>query len=68
MNVDGKTFTMLQNPQAMRLKKAGFINDRRQFINQPTPEQIDQALEPEQGNGGVGGFLSGILGGGGEGN
>lgn len=56
MNTDGRTYTMLQNPQAMRLKKAGFIDDRRQFIKQPTQEEIDQALESE-------GFLSGIFGG-----
>lgn len=56
MNTDGKTFTLLQNPQAMRLKKAGFIDGRRQFIKQPTQEEIDQALESE-------GFFAGLLGG-----
>lgn len=55
MNTDGKTFTLLQNPQAMRLKKAGFIGDRRQFIKQPTQEEIDKALESE-------GFFAGIFG------
>jgi hypothetical protein len=24
LNTDGKTFTLLENPQAMRLKKAGY--------------------------------------------
>lgn len=46
MNTDGKTFTLLKNPQAMRLKKAGFIQDRK-FVKQPTPEEIEQALEAE---------------------
>jgi hypothetical protein len=27
----------------MRLKKAGFINDRRIFIKQPTAEDLEQA-------------------------
>jgi hypothetical protein len=43
MNTDGRTFTLLDNPVAMRLKKAGFINDRRIFIKQPTVEELDQA-------------------------
>lgn len=46
MNTDGKTFTLLSNPQAMRLKKAGFI-ENRQFVTQPTPEEIEQALESD---------------------
>lgn len=58
MNTDGKTFTLLQNPQAMRLKKAGYIDDRRSFIKQPTQDEIDEALQKsEEGN-----FLSGIFG------
>jgi hypothetical protein len=32
MNTDGRTYTMLQNPQAMRLKKAGFIQDRQESL------------------------------------
>ena len=37
----------------MRLKKAGFISDDRKFIKQPTPEQIEDALEaPASGDGG----------------
>lgn len=43
MNTDGRTYTLLENPQAMRLKDAGFIEGRR-FIKQPTPEEIDEAL------------------------
>lgn len=45
LNVDGKGFTLLANPQAMRLKKAGLIADKR-FIRQPTQEELDTALEP----------------------
>lgn len=61
MNTDGKTFTLLQNPQAMRLKKAGFLRDR-QFVKQPTAEELAQALEPEEGEGFVGALQS-LLGG-----
>ena len=46
VNADGIGFTLLENPQAMRLKKAGFIKGRK-FVTQPTQEQIDAALEPE---------------------
>jgi hypothetical protein len=46
MNTDGKTFTLLQNAQAMRLKKAGFIKER-QFVTQPSAEEIESALEVE---------------------
>ena len=57
LNEDGKGFTLLANPQAMRLKKAGFISDDRKFIKQPTQDQLDNALEPEMG----GGFLDRLL-------
>lgn len=43
MNTDGETFTLLQNPQAMRLKEAGYIKDRR-FVTQPTKDVIEDAL------------------------
>ena len=56
MNEDGKGFTLLENPQAMRLKMAGFIKDKK-FIKQPTQQEIDDALEA----GGIG-FLEGIFG------
>ena len=46
MNTDEKTFTLLENPQAMRLKKAGFIEGRR-FIKQPTEEELQNAMEAE---------------------
>jgi hypothetical protein len=48
MNADEKTFTLLENAQAMRLKNQGFIEGRR-FVKQPTTEQIDAALEAEEG-------------------
>lgn len=44
LNTDGRTFTLLQNPQAMRLKKAGYIEDRK-FVIQPSQDVIDDALE-----------------------
>lgn len=44
LNTDGRTFTLLQNPQAMRLKQAGYIEDRK-FVIQPSKEVIDEALE-----------------------
>jgi hypothetical protein len=59
LNEDGRGFTLLANPQAMRLKKAGFISDDRKFIKQPTQEQLVNALEPEAGSG----FLDRLLGG-----
>jgi hypothetical protein len=61
MNTDGKTFTLLQNAQAMRLKKAGFIKDR-QFVTQPSAEEIEKALEVE-GEGLAGALQSLIRGG-----
>jgi len=62
LNVDGKGFTLLQNPQAMRLKKAGFIKDR-QFIKQPTEQELDDALVADGPS--LGDAISGFLGGGG---
>lgn len=59
LNTDGKTFTLLQNPQAMRLKKAGYIDDRK-FIIQPTQVVIDEALEGEKG---LGDTIKGFFGG-----
>jgi hypothetical protein len=44
--VDGKGFTLLANPQAMRLKNQGLIKDK-QFIRQPTKEELDAALVSE---------------------
>jgi len=62
MNTDGKTYTLLENPQAMRLKKAGFIKNR-QFITQPTQEDLEAALPVESEGGGIGGAIQGLFGG-----
>jgi hypothetical protein len=56
LNEDGKGFTLLKNPQAMRLKKAGFIKDKK-FVKQPTQQEIDDALEADGP-----GFFEGIFG------
>ena len=51
LNENGKGFTLLENPQAMRLKEAGFINDKKQFIKQPTQQELEDALvAPESPN------------------
>lgn len=62
LNTDGRSFTLLQNPQAMRLKKAGYIEDRK-FVIQPSQQVIDEALESE---GGLGDAIKGFFGGKGE--
>jgi len=59
MNTDGKTFTLLSNPQAMRLKQSGFIEGRK-FTKQPTEEEIEAALEASE-EAAAGGFLGGIM-------
>lgn len=46
LNEDGRGFSLLANPQAMRLKKAGLIENKK-FIRQPTQEELDAALSPE---------------------
>lgn len=43
-NADGDGFTVLENPQAMRLKKLGYIKNRK-FVTQPTEEVIAENLE-----------------------
>jgi hypothetical protein len=50
VNANGQGFTLLENPQAMRLKQAGFIKDKK-FIKQPTKEEIDNALTAPEGPG-----------------
>lgn len=67
LNTDGVTFTLLQNPQAMRLKDAGYIDDQRRFIIQPSKEVIEDALVAKDGSGeGLGGAIKGFFGGGGN--
>ena len=46
LNTDGETFTLLESPQAMRLKEAGFIQGRK-FVRQPTDEELEKALTRE---------------------
>jgi hypothetical protein len=57
LNTDGRTYTLLQNPQAMRLKDAGFIKDRV-FVTQPTSDELEKALAPQEG-----GLFKGFFGG-----
>ena len=59
MNADGEGFTLLSNPQAMRLKDAGYIKDRR-FVKQPTKDVINAALEAPESDGV--GFFKGLFG------
>jgi len=62
MNSDGENFTLLKSPQAMRLKKAGYIKDRR-FVTMPTQEVLDEALEAPEESGGIGAIFKGLFGG-----
>ena len=48
MNEDGRGFSLLENPQAMRLKEAGLIKDKK-FVRQPTEEELEAALTPPDG-------------------
>ena len=61
LNSDGESFTLLNAPQAMRLKKAGYIKDKR-FVTQPTQEVIDEALEAPEESSGLGSIFKGIFG------
>lgn len=58
LNADGETFSLLKGAQAMRLKKAGYIKDKR-FVTQPTQETIDAAYDAPEGEG-LGALLGGI--------
>ena len=49
LNEDGKGFTLLENPQAMRLKEQGLINKNKQFTRQPTEEELQAALPAPDG-------------------
>ena len=62
LNEDGEGFTLLQNAQAMRLKEAGYIKDRR-FVKQPTKEGIDQAWLSPPAEGEGGGLFKSLFGG-----
>ena len=66
LNTDGRTFTLLENPQAMRLKKAGFIEDRK-FVKQPTKEELADALVLPDDESGFTGLVKELFGGGGGG-
>jgi hypothetical protein len=58
LNSDGETFSLLKGAQAMRLKKSGYIKDRR-FVTQPTKEVIEAALEADESSPGA--FLGGVV-------
>jgi len=59
-SVEANAYTLLENPQAMRLKKAGYIEGKK-FIKPVTQEIIDQAAEDPNG-GGVFGAIKGLAG------
>lgn len=63
LNSDGESFTLLKGAQAMRLKKMGYIKDKR-FVTQPTKQVIDAALEADEDGPGafIGGIVKGVLG------
>jgi len=65
LNTDGETFTLLSNPQAMRLKEQGYISKKeKKFIKQPTQEVLDATLNAPEGEGGFfGGLVKGVFGG-----
>jgi len=47
----------------MRLKKAGYIKDKK-FVTMPSQEVMDEALSPpEEEGGGIGSVFKGIFGG-----
>lgn len=51
LNADGVDYTLLDAPQAMRLKNAGYIDGNKKFITQPPQEAIDEALEASENSG-----------------
>lgn len=59
LNSDGESYTLLDGAQAMRLKKQGYIKDRR-FVTQPAQEILDETLNAPEGEG-IGGFVGGIV-------
>lgn len=65
LNADGENYTLLKGAQAMRLKKAGYIKDKK-FVTQPSQEVIDQAYDAPEGSGPgafFGGLVKGVFGG-----
>jgi len=46
-NEDGKDVTILDKAQAARLRKAGFIDKRRNFIKQPTEQDLEKAMRDD---------------------
>lgn len=63
LNEDGVDYTLLANPQAMRLKKAGYIDDNKKFIKQPSQEVLDEALEASENSAvaNIGGAIKSFL-------
>jgi len=51
LNADGVDYTLLDAPQAMRLKNAGYIDGNKKFITQPPQEAIDEALAASEDSG-----------------
>jgi len=64
LNTDGDTYSLLTNPQAMRLKEQGYISKKeKKFITQPTQDVLDATLNaPEDGGGLLGGLVRGVFG------
>jgi len=64
LNADGVDYTLLDAPQAMRLKNAGYIGKDKKFITQPTQEVMDEAAAEAEGSvvSKIGRFIKGALG------
>mmetsp|Transcript_16722 Transcript_16722/g.19858 ORF Transcript_16722/g.19858 Transcript_16722/m.19858 type:complete len:336 (+) Transcript_16722:132-1139(+) len=64
LNADGVDYTLLDAPQAMRLKNAGYIGKDKKFITQPTQEVMDEAAAQAEGSAvaKIGRFIKGALG------
>jgi len=65
MNSDGGSYTVLENAQAMRLKKRGYIKGKR-FVTMPTEDDLALALVPgeDEGLDGIISAVKGVFGGG----
>jgi len=64
LNADGVDYTLLDAPQAMRLKKAGYIGAEKKFIEQPSQEVLDSvaAEAADSGPAKIGRFVKGLFG------